>query len=486
MRMNRLLSITTKKIHALKHVWLIVVILYFATEPMAIASASSVNQFEDNIHHLNTSNQKLGSFTINLGERIIAPINIHKNNLYISAGRSKPQQGKVVRVDGKNGRIIWSTKLPNISMTEPIVTRHLVIVGMGGKRMFAVNKGYSCRSPYPHGVIAVHRKTGHIAWEHLTRCQVMPTPAYVNHEIIGPDGGGHFFSLNEKTGHILWKTKISGWSAMSSPLHAQNQLYFGTDNSFTGKNYFYDIDWRTHKVVWSQNLSHAQNLAEASPVLSHGIVYTAYMRNPPYAPLQIINHLWRHEKMKYFTFQVVGMQAKTGNVIFNKTIYTKRLPPNSWIHQRLLDEKYYWSNWTIAAVRRVAHFLDIPVHFSKMSNHDPEKAGIYDPPLTAWHRTIFIEPRITHILYALRVGTGRLLWSVDTGEDVSNPNIYNGKLYLVNSHGVLFVINPNNGRVLYKRHLSAGSPGPADVLLSRNHLVVGGSSGKVISVKTRL
>ncbi|MDA8177585.1 PQQ-binding-like beta-propeller repeat protein, partial [Acidithiobacillus sp.] len=122
----------------------------------------------------------------------------------------------------------------------------------------------------------------------------------------------------------------------------------------------------------------------------------------------------------------------------------------------------------------------------KMSNHDPEKAGIYDPPLTAWHRTIFIEPRITHILYALRVGTGRLLWSVDTGEDVSNPNIYNGKLYLVNSHSVLFVINPNNGRVLFKRHLSAGSPGPADVLLSRNHLVVGGSSGKVVSVKTGL
>ncbi|WP_414039516.1 PQQ-binding-like beta-propeller repeat protein [Acidithiobacillus sp. M4-SHS-6] len=447
-----------------------------------LAVSSTVFQFEGNSRHLNISNHKLGSFTINLDERIIAPINMHKNSLFISAGESNPQQGKVVKVDGNDGRIIWSTKLPNISMTEPIVTRHLVIVGMGGKRMFAVNKGYSCHSPYEHGIVALYRKTGNIAWEHATRCQVMPTPAYVNHEILVPDGGGHFLSLNEKTGHLLWKTTISGWSAMSSPLLVNNQLYFGTDNSFTGKNYFYDINWKTHKVVWTKNYSHAQNLAEASPVLSHGIIYTAYMRIPPYGFLQIIRHLWRHEYMRYFTFQVVGMKAKTGDMVVNKTIYVKRLPPKTWIHQRLLDEKYYWTSWGITAIRKAAHFLGVPIHFSSMSDSDPKKAGIYDPPLTAWHRMIFVEPRLTHRLYALSDKTGRLLWTVHTGEDVSNPNIYNDKLYLVNSRGVLFTINPNNGNILSKTNLSTGSPGPADVLLSKKHLVVGGSSGKVVSV----
>ncbi|WP_215843610.1 PQQ-binding-like beta-propeller repeat protein [Acidithiobacillus montserratensis] len=458
------------------------IFLYFASTFLSLAIPSSIYQFEGNSQHLNISNHTLGSFTINLNERIIAPIAIHKNTLFISAGESNPQQGKVVKVDGTDGRIIWSTKLPNISMTEPIVTRHLIIVGMGGKRMFALNKGDSCRSPYMHGVLAVYRRTGHIAWEHSTRCEVMPTPAYFHHDILVPDGGGHFLALKAKTGHLLWQTSIGGWSAMSSPLLSHNQFYFGTDNSFTGKNYFYDINWKTQHVEWSKNYAHAQNLAEASPVLSHGIIYTAYMRTPPYSFFQIVNHLWDHDRMRYFTFQVVGMKAKSGATVFNKTIYVKKLPPGAWIHQRLLDEKYYWISWGIAAIRKAAHFLNVPIHFSHISDNDPKKAGIYDPPLTAWHRMIFVEPRLTHRLYALRDKTGRLLWSVDTGEDVSNPNVYNDKLYLVNSRSVLFTINPGDGTVLSKLPLSTGSPGPADVLISKKHLVVGGSSGAVVSM----
>ncbi|EGQ63709.1 PQQ enzyme repeat protein, partial [Acidithiobacillus sp. GGI-221] len=114
--------------------------------------------------------------------------------------------------------------------------------------------------------------------------------------------------------------------------------------------------------------------------------------------------------------------------------------------------------------------------------HDPTHPGIYDPPLTAWHRIIYVEPRLTKRLYALDAHTERILWTFRTGADVSNPNIYHGALYTVNARGILYVLNARTGKLIYTERLATGTVGPSDGLLSPYAFVVGGTSGNLVSL----
>jgi len=455
---------------------------------LPITSCSSTNfQFEGNPQHYNFSHGSVHSFRVHVGGRVIAPPSMKNNRIFISSGKISEnlQSGQVVAINARSGRILWRTSLPNVIMTQPVVTKKMVIVGMGGKRMFTTNKGYSCKSHFGHGIIALHTNNGKIAWMHLTRCQVMPTPTYVNHEILGPTGGGHFIALNAHNGHLLWKIPISGWSAMSSPLRSGSNVFFGTDNSFTNRNLFYGINWKSRRIIWSHNFKHVVNLAEASPVLDDGIVFTAFMHNSQYGVLKILNYFLNHKDMRYYTFDVVGMNSKNGRILYRKEIYTKSFTPGAWLHAHLIDDRIYWRNWLDAAFRKVADFINIPVSISNPNKPIPKKAGIYDPPLTAWHNIVFVEPRLTGRLYALDARSEKVLWSLKTGEDISNPSIYRGLLYLVNAKGVLYVIKACSGKVVFIKKLKTGAVGPADGLLSSHHIVVGGASGEVVSLRTR-
>lgn len=450
-----------------------------------ISRSSLSFQFEGNAQHHNFTSSHLGTFSVHVGQRIIAPPSMDKSMLVVSTGKiaGSRQSGQVVALNGSTGHILWRTRLPNLSMTQPLFTKGLVIVGMGGKRMFTVNGGYSCRSRFVHGIIALNRHNGKVVWMHLTRCQVMPTPVYVHHDILGPTGGGHFIALSANNGRLLWEIPIGGWSAMSSPSRSGAQVFFGTDNSFTDQNLFYDINWKKHRIVWSHNFRHVVNLAEASPVLDNGIVFTAFMHNSYYSPIQLVAHLWNCSDMRDYTFQVVGMRSTNGDIVYHKTIDVKYLAPRAWLKDRIVSEQFYWKNWFVTAFLKVANALNIPVTLSNLNKSVPETAGIYDPPLTAWHNLIFVEPRLTGRLYALDDKSENVLWSVKTGEDVSNPNIYHGHLYLVNARGVLFVIKATNGQVILTKKLSTGTLGPGNGLLSAHHFVAGGASGELVSLQ---
>lgn|GEM_PF-6660658 len=450
---------------------------------VTVSAATTMSQFEGNARHLAFTPDKIGSFDTFIGQHIIAPPSVDGKTLLVTTGKTGyRQEGQVLRVDAQTGAILWRSALGNISMTQAIVAGHDVIVGLGGKRMFAVNPGYSCRSRFPHAIEALQAATGKVVWEYATHCQDMATPAYAHHEILTPTGGGRFIALDARTGKLLWQIPIGGWSAMSSPARVGSNLYFGTDNLFTHRNDFYDIDWRTHKIRWSRNFAHTVNLAEASPVVRRDTVFTAFMRKDSYDLWDILVHLWKHTPMRDFTFEVVSLNAVTGRLIHRKNIYTHHLSPRAWIHERIISSEIYWKNWVVAALRKIGHAIHIPALFSSMRKSDPMHPGIYDPPLTVWHRIIYVEPRLTKRLYALDARTERILWIFRTGADVSNPNVYHGTLYTVNAQGILYVLNARTGKPIHTEKLATGTVGPSDGLLSPYAFVVGGTSGKLVSL----
>ena len=447
------------------------------------AASTTMSQFEGNARHLAFTPDKIGNFDTFISQHIIAPPSVDGGTLLVTTGKAgRRQEGQVLRVDARTGAIVWRTSLSNITMTQAIVADRDVIVGLGGKRMFTVNAGYSCRSRFPHAIVALQAATGKPVWEYATHCQDMPTPDYAHHEVLTPTGGGRFIALDARTGKLLWQIHIGGWSAMSSPARVGSNLYFGTDNLFTRHNDFYDIDWRTHKIRWSRNFAHAVNLAEASPVGRGNAVFTAFMRKDSYDLWDILVHLWKHTAMRDFAFEVVSLDAATGRLIHRKNIYTRYLSPRAWIHERIISSEIYWKNWAIAALRKMGHAIHLPALFSSMRRHDPTHPGIYDPPLTAWHRIIYVEPRLTKRLYALDAHTERILWTFRTGADVSNPNIYHGALYTVNARGILYVLNARTGKLIYTERLATGTVGPSDGLLSPYAFVVGGTSGNLVSL----
>ncbi|MHB1269021.1 MAG: outer membrane protein assembly factor BamB family protein [Acidithiobacillus ferriphilus] len=457
--------------------------VFLGLASVTVPAASTTPQFEGNAQHLAFTPDKIGSFDTFIGQRIIAPPSVDGGTLLVTTGEAgHRQKGQVLRIDARTGAILWRTALGNITMTQAIVAGHHIIVGLGGKRMFAVNAGYSCRSRFPHAIAALQAATGKMVWEYATHCQDMPTPAYAHHEILTPTGGGRFIALDARTGKLLWQIPIGGWSAMSSPARVGSNLYFGTDNLFTHRNDFYDIDWRTRKIRWSRNFAHTVNLAEASPVVCGNAVFTAFMRKDSYDLWDILVHLWKHTPMRDFTFEVVSLDAVTGRLLHRKGIYTRHLPPRAWIHERIVNSEIYWKNWVVAALRKIGRAVHRPVLFSSMRKSDPTHPGIYDPPLTAWHHIIYVEPRLTKRLYALDARTERILWTFRTGADISNPNIYHGTLYTVNAQGMLYVLDARTGKLIHTERLATGTVGPSDGLLSPQAFVVGGTSGNLVSL----
>lgn len=462
--------------------WIVSWIFLAATSITTIHAYAS-SQFEENAQHLAFTKNKVGIFDTRVEQPIIAPPAVDGKNLLVTTGKTgRHQSGQVLSINEKTGAILWRTPLGNITMTQAVVAGDHVIVGLGGKRMFAVNAGESCRSRFPHAIVALQATTGKIVWKYATRCQDMPTPTDVHHEILTPTGGGRFIALGSHTGKLLWQIPIAGWSAMSSPARARSNLYFGTDNTFTNRNDFYDINWRTHKVVWTRNFTHAVNLAEASPVIHKDTVFTAFMHIQSYGPFSFVAHLWNHIPMREFTFQIVSMSATTGQLLHQQVIYSHAVSPVQWADYSITSDEIYWKNWVMAALRKTARALNMTIRLSDMDKSDPALPGIYDPPLTAWHHIIYVEPRLTKRLYAIDAHTEKILWSFRTGEDITNPNIYHGVLYTVNMKGRLYVLDARTGDFIYTKKLGSGTVGPSEGLLSPHAFIVGGRSGKLISL----
>lgn len=453
---------------------------------LGLAAVNPVQQFEQNQRHLAYVPKPIPAFSVDLHQRIIVMPRYQAGSFYVSAGQSltkatgghrkRPVQGGSVAKVSMTGALLWKTTLPNIVMTEPVVTPTRVIVGLGGNRMFFHNFGYGCYSPFPHAWVGLSVRTGRVRWTYATHCQDMPTPFLAGNLVIGPTGGGRVIALNAQTGKLVWQLPVSGWSAMSSPVVAGDTFYVGINGTHPSDNRMYAIDWRTHRIRWATHIPEATNLSEASPVVGDGLVFTAYMERAQANSLRVP----RQNVFPDWTFQVEALNTQTGQPEWIRYLYTEyaEKPVGFWknldLFGRILYQGFLGGLAQTFPRDGINHYL---VGEAPGKKHP----GIHNPPLTYWKGILFVEPRTGDRLYALAAATGKILWSVPTLPTIANPAIHRGRLYTVSMTGNLMVLRAKTGDVLFRRQLPLGGVGPTEVLLDKTGFVVGDALGRLRS-----
>ena len=107
--------------------------------------------------------------------------------------------------------------------------------------------------------------------------------------------------------------------------------------------------------------------------------------------------------------------------------------------------------------------------------------AIQVPPITVGNGIVYSDPTEIGTLYAVNASSGALIWSFKTGGDTSNANIFGGNLWIVNSKGTLFVLNPMTGTLLDTTYVSGGL-GPGSLIFMGQNGIICEQNGQVISI----
>lgn len=119
----------------------------------------------------------------------------------------------------RSGEMLWGNKAPywrhapNWVHADMIYAHGRLYLGYGN-RMF---QSPTVRGTGASGVMALDPDTGATLWQHPTRGEVMPAPAYWQGQVLAVTGAGRLLALDAASGETLWQLELPGWVSMSSP-----------------------------------------------------------------------------------------------------------------------------------------------------------------------------------------------------------------------------------------------------------------------------
>jgi outer membrane protein assembly factor BamB len=113
----------------------------------------------------------------------------------------------------------------------------------------------------------------------------------------------------------------------------------------------------------------------------------------------------------------------------------------------------------------------------------PTLGGEQSTAVTVYNGIVYSDPPESGSLYAFNATTGAQLWAVATGKDTCNANIYDGNLWISNSTGTIFVLNPVTGAVLNSTNIGV-TINDGDIVFVNQNLILWEMSGQVISMPT--
>ena len=129
--------------------------------------------------------------------------------LSASPGASAPGSGRVVALQMKTGRVVWSHALPPGSESSPLVHGLSVFLGDQGGTV------YSYRT-----------YDGHLNWTFRASGAVKGGVAFAHNTIYFGDYGGHVYAINAADGREIWSAG-GGGTFYSTPAVAFGRVYIG-------------------------------------------------------------------------------------------------------------------------------------------------------------------------------------------------------------------------------------------------------------------
>lgn len=142
--------------------------------------------------------------------------------------------GHIVKLDAKNGRIIWKKSLPGRAESSPVVVGNSVYFGCEDGKLYSVST-----------------VNGNIRWATQLSGPVKAAPAYYGGRLYVGDYGGSMNALDAKTGELIWSTGslgtgISGGEFYSTPAVAFGRVYAGNNDDRV-----YSFDISDGELAWT-------------------------------------------------------------------------------------------------------------------------------------------------------------------------------------------------------------------------------------------
>ena len=167
--------------------------------------------------------------------------------------------GYLYAVDAQTGLLVWSRRLWNMAMVNPLVVGDTIFATTGNpyfngaETMRYASGQRAVRGPGLNGLYALDLRTGRERWHLFTRGQNMPTPVVANGVVYFASGDGFAYAVDAASGTIRWKSDIQSIDGMSSLLLADGRLFFGGSHP----DFFFALDAKNGAVIWKRRFAKA-------------------------------------------------------------------------------------------------------------------------------------------------------------------------------------------------------------------------------------
>ena len=303
--------------------------------------------------------------------------------------RRKKLDNRIDAVDASTGRLLWSRRLDNMSMTTPVVGGGLVFVGTGTQQFQGANLALEnslkatgvVRGTGPSAIYALNARTGQVVWHDRTRGEDMPSFVLQGSTLYVANGQGEVYAIQAKSGAVRWSLPIGSYVSMASlTMGPRGTLYVSGAHPYCVDA----IDTKTRRMRYETLLPHIFGGSDdSSPAYHNGRLY-----------LEGTGGTWQHPESVLFT-----LNARTGAILHRTRLGTGALP------------------------------ADIEV----------------SAPVTVGDR-VFIGSPITHKEYAISGTSGHILWEFRADGPVSeSAAVTRHDLYVGDGNGFLYALNPRTG-----------------------------------------
>jgi outer membrane protein assembly factor BamB len=342
----------------------------------------------------------------------------------------------------------------------------------------------------------------------------------------GPTGEGTSTAKNlptkwSATEGIAWKTPLPGPGA-SSPIVIGDHIYLTSytgykDNAGGGsltelKRHLLCLDRKTGKVLWQKTVPAKQpeedegrnehGFAASTPVADAERVYVFFGTSGVFAYSHDGQEVWQADVgQKAHGWGCAASPILDGeNLIVNASVESsslvalnKKTGKEVWRTPKINEA---WN--TPITVKTAAGATEIVVAMGQRIIGVDPKSGkelwtCAKPKENFWYMcpswvsdgeiVYGIGGRSGPLGYAVRAG-GRgevtdthLLWSGESGSNVSSPIIHQGHLYYMNEHGLAFCVEAKTGNVIYKERIPRGDQVYASALLADGKVYYFGRNG---------
>lgn len=269
-----------------------------------------------------------------------------------------------------------------------------------------------------NGLFALDANTGALLWSHLTDSDVMPTPVYVDGDLVADDGNGNVFSLNGANGKLVWKTHVGGMANMSSPAEWHGKIFAGT----SAPAFLYALDAQTGKVLWKGSIPRTVNtsMGDVSPAVAKGLVVTD----------GLVPAIGEPGKFKV---TVAAFSAADGHIVWSHT--TTQAGPKIPAFKGGVPMIHGDTVYVGEPVENIYQAFNLETGKLEWTWHvpDPSQAGSGRGPAAWYQGNLYIATGPS--IYKVDAKTGKLLFEKKIGSrfGIVGPVIANGTIYLADS-----------------------------------------------------